>query len=495
MTTVALDIGDTGLEAASVDHGVVALVRDSVRGVPQRLPACVGIDDGIAWVGHAALDRPGEAPRIRVVAGLSRALGQPDPVLTDPAQRHWQAEGLMGLLIRKLLDDHLLATPSASPSAVVAVPSDASEAWLRSVRSACRLAGFSAVVTVDQAIAHAAALNSHSGDLMLLADAGSGPATLSLVRRDASGFALLHTVRGERPLRELVHAVAPAPVRAALGPTLEAGCHDVTPAAVWLHGAWAGLYGDAGPRAHASWLPDPRDASVRYPVLVSAHEAQAMAVVVGQELARLLARMAPVVAGAGLLAHCSISGQWGRNPVVLAVLNRERSGTERFMSGPPATQAWGAARWHAMGLSGLLDASDAMVGIRTVNPADGQPMIQPLIPAGTALPALGTFPLFANRTGQKRLVIELARVDDDGLDHSLGFFAFEFDEALPLDLQLDVSVRIGQDQSVTAEATDRRNGRVVEAVLGSDDIDSVEAFMRHRAWLRGLGVNAARGAA
>ena len=490
MTTLAIDFGDQTLEMASADQGVVALVKDAVRGTPMRLPICVAVEDGVAWLGQAAIDRAGEMPRVKVMGGIKRSLGQVDSIMEDGLGRHWQAEGLAGLLIKKALDDFLLANPASTLSAVVALAPDAGEAAARALRAACRLAGFSAVVTVDQAIAHACALSMQVDETVLLADAGSGPISVSLVTRQQSGYKLEAQLSSDMPLRSLLSQNVPQALAVLLGLNDGEVAYELTSAVSNREAVWTKF--NAEPvRSWAGWLTDHARNSGPSPLAFSAQAVQAMAKVVAQEIA-MLSRQLLQKAGAARPVAGSLTGCWGRNTLVQQELVRENIPGLRFAMAPVAAVAYGAARWHALGFSQLRDVSSAMIGIRTVSPDNGQPMIHPLIASGTALPATGIFPLFANRPNQKRLVIELAKVDENGQDWSLGFFAFDFEEPLPMDLELEITVVLGREMSVAAQACDHRNSRRVEAVLGSDDIDSVEAFWRHQQWIRGLGLNDAR---
>lgn len=490
MTTLALDFGDQFLELASAERGIVAIVKDPVRGTPLRLPACVAVEDSVAWLGHAAIDRVSEMPRINVLGGIKRSLGQVDPVLEDTAGRHWQAEGLAGLLIKKALEDFLLSHPASTLSAVVALAPDVGEAGARALRAACRLAGFSAVVTVDQAVAHASSLNLQIDEAVLVADAGSGPVSVSLVTRRQDGYKIEAQMSGDMPLRNLILQAMPPGLCALLRSNDEDVAYELTAAENFRDAIWA-KFGAEPARSWSGWISDDARHTSAIPVAFSAQVVDTMAKAVAQEIASL-ARQVLAKSGATPVTGCSLTGGWGRNMLVSQHLVRENIPGLRFSLAPVAAIAFGAARWHAQGFSPLRDVSSAMIGIRTVSPDSGEPMIHPLIAAGTALPATGVFPLFANRPNQKRLVIELAKVDDDGQDWSLGFFAFDFEQPLSMETQLEVTVSLGREMSVAAQACDHRTSKRVEAVLGSDDIDSVEAFWRQRQWIRGLGLNDAR---
>ncbi|MGB4116181.1 MAG: hypothetical protein WBK51_06510 [Polaromonas sp.] len=490
MTTLALDFGDQFLELASADQGVVSIVKDPVRGTPLRLPACVAVEDGVAWLGHAAIDRVSEMPRVKVLGGIKRSLGQVDPVLEDTTGRHWQAEGLAGLLIKKALEDFLLSHPASTLSAVVALAPDVGEAGARALRAACRLAGFSAVVTVDQAVAHASSLNLQIDESVLVADAGSGPVSVSLVTRRENGYTIDAQMSGDMPLRNLILQVMPPGLCALLRPIDDDVAYELSVAEILRDTIWA-KFGAEPARSWSGWIPDNTRHASAIPVAFSAQVVDALAKTAAQEIASLV-RQVLAKSGAAAVTGCSLTGGWGRNVLVTQHLARENLIGLRFSLAPVAAIAFGAARWHAQGFSPLRDVSSAMIGIRTVNPDSGQPMIHPLIAAGTALPATGVFPLFANRLNQKRLVIEIAKVDDDGQDWSLGFFAFDFEKPLSMETQLEVTVSLGREMSVAAQACDHRTSKRVEAVLGSDDIDSVEAFWRQHQWIRGLGLNDAR---
>lgn len=490
MTTLAIDFGDQALEMASADQGVVALVKDALRGTPIRLPAFVALEEGVAWLGQAAIDRAGEMPRVKVMGGIKRSLGQAEPIMEDGLGRHWQAEGLAGLLVKKALDDFLLSNPASTLSAVVALAPDVGEAAARALRAACRLAGFSAVVTVDEAIAHACALSMQVDEKVLLVDAGSGPISVSVVSCLSNGYRLEAQLVSDMPLRSLLSKNVPPVLAVLLG--LDSGeiAYELTSGVSTREAVWAKFSAEPA-RSWTGWLADHTRNSSPSPLAFSAQIAEVMAKVVALEIASLSRQLLQNF-GVDKPSACSLNGSWGRNPLVQQQLVRENIPGLRFSSAPVAAVAYGAARWYALGFSPLQEISSAMIGIRTVSPDNGQPMIHPLIASGTALPATGTFPLFANRPNQQRLVIELAKVDENGQDWSLGFFAFDFEEPLPMDLQLEVTVILGREMSVVAQACDHRSSRRVEAVLGSDDIDSVEAFGRHQQWIRGLGLNDAK---
>jgi molecular chaperone DnaK (HSP70) len=483
VTVVGLDFGEGSLELAYELDGAPALLMDSARPSDSRFQPIVALEERVAWVGHAARDRLADLPRVKCIGGIKRSLGQSGIVHVDADGREWQAQGLAALPLRKLHADFISLGFAKTASAVAAVPAFADAAYRRGLMQACRLAGFDAVATVGTPVAIASIANS-TVDHLVVVEAGMGRPTASLVELGTAP-AVLDSLSGPLGLRERAAACLPPAFRSPLA--AEDGAHELTDATERSDSIWEALHSSRR-AARGYW----RTREGYYPFTITEaflHDAiSAIASELGVLIHALLARDE---ARARSVNRIVCAGGWGRNSSVVRALERElqSAGIDmRITAAPAGSVAKGALQWHLGGNSPLLSVAQRTVGLRTRS-ADGSDHIEPLVAAGTRLPAAVTFPLFTSRTGQKRFLFELATAGDAGSAESLGVFAMNYDEDLPTNHRIDCSLTAARDGSMTLAVIDTRRGKSIHAVIGAADIDDDAAFARQRVLAHQVGIN------
>lgn len=484
MSVVGLDFGEAGVELAYEHEGAPALLAESGKPNQSRLGAVVALEDQIAWVGQSARDRMTDLPRIKCLAGMKRALGRQSAVHVDAAGREWQAHGLTALPIRKLLRDYASHHLASDVAVVAAVPTCADEGYVRALKSACRLAGFSAVQAVDSSIAIACTSRRAEGTVIVL-DAGVGRPCASIVRLDEGRPEVLHSEIGSVSIRERLAACLPSPFnQVAAG--ADGAPYELSESIDRLDALWEALQSPHG--ASGFW----RARDSYYPFFVTGSVLQESLRAVVEDLAQLVQQaLASHKRSAGEVQRIVGAGGWGRNQAVLRMLEDRLSAqgiAAEIAAAPAGAVAMGALQWHLRGHSGLRSRSDSTLGIRT-RAVDGATRIEPLVGTEQPLPARASFPLFANRAGQKRFVIELAEGDADGQQRSLGFFTHECPAGVPLNHRLDCTLERARDGSVTMQAVDAAGEQRSFAVLGAPEIEDADRFRAQRMWIEGLALN------
>jgi molecular chaperone DnaK len=479
---VGIDLGTTFSLIARVGaQGLPALFPDRHDASQFQTPSVVHIEGDQALVGQPAEDLLEDQPATPVARFVKARLGEEQAAYLDSEGRGWRAEAVSALILRKLLQDAQAFEDEDVTEAVITVPARFADAARKATKAAASLAGIRRLRLVEEPVAAAVYYGQNSTaaeQLFLTYDLGGGTFDASILRVGPEGLKVLavdgdNTVGGRHIDSLIADLVAAEFVRR----------HGFDPR--------------QDPAAMQSLvrfsertkirLSSPGRGEVRQSLLLAGRAVEFLLSrvqferLIGPQVDRSLEACQRCLAQAGI--------PWGRISRVLMVgggahlplvqrkvaIASQRPASDILLKQPHQAVAFGAA---VLAHSGQADeeasAGRALhpiaawdLGLRVFDRATRAPGFQPLIRAGSALPASHTATFYTQRDDQARLILELVqfRAGSPPEEDSLGVFAFGPIARPRKNLPIEVTLSYDAEGLVRVVARQSDSGQTMNRVL------------------------------
>lgn len=479
-SSVGIDLGSTILLGAARDPtGHVGLVPDPLHPTEVGIPASVWFREGVMCIGQRALDCGMDDFRNPAITDLKEHLGNPSVFWTDDTGSTWRAEELLATLVQKIIRDASTFSADSTDHLVIPASPWLSDAQINGIRCAARLAGIPSIEILPQgaAIAYSAMQGAQPlGGTTLVVDAGSGPPSAAILDASEDIPITLATAFAPVPLRDLLDRPVEAIVLEQLGTGM-----DLRARSMPVHAPRVLRHFGASPKlAYRRWH---WQGSVAAEILISAGEIERLAAGVVKETIDTVNECLNL-AGMSLeeISHVIVHGRVATLAPVLEQLGAYLASDVRHIvkaaQGAVATGALGIAEHSAALLEKPPEAAISNapydLGVRSFDSATNQYVVEVLIPRGTQLPARVRKTVHTNRSDQRRIVVELARIDlPGGHETSLGYEAFGPIESPEGAVPVTLEFSFGTNGRRTVAAFDGRTGHRIPRM--ADEAEGYEA--------------------
>ena len=481
MADIGIDLGTTyALVGMTNQQAMPVLIPDANNASEFRTPTLVHLSGQNAQVGHVVEDLLVDDPDSPVARGFKPFMGSAEWMFQDSDNRHWHAESLSTLMLRKLLRDVELFTGEVPDRAVIAVPANFNDTQRKATKLSAALAGLGHVKLVEEPIAAAVfyGLTEKSAEQTLLVyDFGGGTFDASVIQIADSKVHVLAS-DGDSRLGGLA-------LDQRIVDFLLAECRR-------QHGVQ-----QAGDTATLEVL---RRYAEELKILFSQpgkQQVRRMIIVAGKVLELHFSReqiehlLHPVVEETlEVTARClkSTGLGWrdvdkvllaGGSSLIPHVTRRlaEVSGKPLDAIGcrqPHQAVAYGAALLAADAQDTNSDALDFPVapynlGLQVRDPQSGTPGVDVMIKRNSALPARHTKTFFTNRPDQTRLILHVVQSKaGNEVAHSLGTIAFGPLKRPQKNLPIEVTLAYDREGMVRITARDGISGESVDQMIGKN---------------------------
>lgn len=488
--TFGLDVGSQHLSAAWVGPGgSPQLIADKTDPDIFVTPAVVGLEGNRAYVGRSAEVFAEDNPLAAVARSLKSSLGSGEVLLRDARGRGWFAETLLTPLLTKVLDDAALAAGARPAHAVINVPREFGAPQRQAVLRAADWAGLASAVLLDRSVAAArflaSGIDNSGNDLALVFSVGNRFAEATVVEIGPRSLAVRGAAQarvGSRALDEAVwQALRPVVGEAVDDPAAQAQ-------ALPFVSRWRQKFSRPGTREAETVLFLRGKPHVLH--LTATQHEQIGAPIVAQlmELAQAALQQAGI--GWDRIAQVWPVGAGAQEPTVLAALTTlaGKTVTPRMaLQAPAFGAALHAADLHGgnpwLGLPTRAGRPDSGVALRLLG-ADQKPTYDPLIAAGSALPARATRQFTTARAEQVRMVFDLVFLNGSNAE-TAGLFAFGPIAKPRAGLVVELQVALSAEGVLSAEATEGVGGpRLARTLLVRGG--SSEPLVAQRTLLEGI---------
>ena len=452
----------TWQEAASL----VPDYQDSSQWVTRSL---VYVDLEGALVGQAVNDLLEDQPTVSVFRDLPAAWEQTQPLGQDASGRPWSAAAVTALLLKKLKRDLEVQSTEPIEGIAIAIPADTSETARRAVLAAARIAGWPQAKLVDQPTAiaaHYGLLESNSVKTVMIVDAGGGAFRVSVLRlEDGQTRSLANSVEPHAAGRELDRALSR---QIAEQFVLHHHFDPRTDPASQVN------LQRRSEELKVKWLSHPFGVE-RATLFLGGQVTECvwleadLRAWIESWLSSACTAAERTLDAAGLtwtqLDHLLMSGEPFAAPLFQQAFETRlpHAGEQLRRHQPGLAIACGAALWsklsNARSTSGRCQLSagskprtSGTLGFHTLDTNTGERLVDPVIAAGTPLPATGQRSFRINRPDQTRMMLELMlKSEQESAPVSIGHFA------VPLahfghDQEINVLVEWHDDHSIAVTA-------------------------------------------
>lgn len=503
MSALGIYPGMARIVASLVDaYGVTEVVPDRQDAARRSTAASVYLGEEGCLAGEPADELVDADARLSAIVGPRGMLGQRDPVFTDASGRLWSAEGVMAILMRKVLRD-AQAQAGAEPDMVgIAAPLWFNDTQRRALRETAKIAGLANIQLIDEPLAAAAFHRSAIGSpcrTTLLVDFGQAGVAMSVLCTTPRGDAIAGT---------------------ALEPAL--GLQRIEGEALAMVGAqFTAQTGAALPEDPASRRELARVSAAIVESLAAGGDTPSRRVVAvaGRtvELATFPHQWARVFEQrrdllGDTLRRCLDASGLGIAQIQLIVVYGEAAGfvpmrdalnqlakphsipiidtqtADAVACGTALLMQETASRGSTAGTALPTCAND--LGVTVFDRKRNEFVVEVLIPRGTALPASAKKTVYTNRADQKRMVIQVAQVGGaDGLAVDLGVFEFGPIAAPRKNYPVDVTLSYDAEGIVMVSALDPETGTSMDQVVSAEGDERAKWIMQQRSWVTGLSIN------
>lgn len=457
---IGIDYSSARCTVATVEDDAPSTISDGFAREVSGTPRTVAFLPGIALVGYPAVTL-GESDRAASLVNLYEDdLGRETPVFTSAAGEDWYAEGIAGLVLRKLRCDAEAKTSARVTGCVIAVDRALDRSGRARLIAAAELAGMPAMALIDReaamAVHHIHARGS-AEEVMAVCDLRESSLAVSvlkyrdgepcvassqaidfgmaLIRRhiterileqfDKGGLRLPRDRRLELQLHGIADRLARQLARSDLSWMRALVCLTGHPAEVYLPRA---IIQDVTPKHSASLV-------------------QALSMCLDEAGCRPKELAAVLLAGDALCFS-----EWVQSLGSLA----PAAACHRVLDGEAAQGAALHAErmWHQGGspLSAwAFRTTSCALGLWTVEAASGQPRVETIVAAGTPLPVERTRSFYVSHPTQDLVYLDL--VDCCAGHHPIRQARLEFPVSTPsVGPAIHVAVNVGGDGTLEIRA-------------------------------------------
>lgn len=504
-----IDLGTTFSMVAHVNaHGQPALFPDVHNASLFRTPSTVYVGREGCLVGAAAEELLDDTPDLPVARFVKAHLSTPDWRYADHLERHWPAEGLSALILRKLLRDVDTFTGEDRGPAVLTVPAQFTDEQRRATLRAADLAGMSDTKLVEEPVAAATFYGQDEGPAdrtLLVYDFGGGTFDVTILQTARDGLFVLATdgvskLGGRHLDDQLVALMAAAYTRQFQHSPLS------DPGSVQR---LRRLAEDSKIK-----LSRPGLNQVKHAILLMGQPFEFVLTrgmfdtIVNEAVAQTLAATQRCLAAAALdwqdIDKILLTGGSSLLPQVRDGLMRAsgKPAAELICKTPHQAVAYGAAllaaryarthtEGHAAAAPTVRQVSGADLCLRVWDRKTQRPGLEVLIGRNTPLPTTYSRTFYTNRDDQTRIVLELVqRRGEPAEEFSLGHFAFGPISDPRRNYPLEITTSLTEDGLVQVLARDPATGRQFEHTVAQEgSAPQSQDAGEIRRWIQSLSIN------
>lgn len=504
MSAIGIDLGTLRATAAYVGTlGTPLLIADRQDAGEFHTACTVLIDERGILVGKPAEELAIAEPRSKIVQSFKSHLGEDASVLTDNEGRDWGAQGVAGMVMRKLARDLYAVTNEDAVATMLAVPAHFTEDERGGVREAANIAGLKNVQLVDEPVAvavyHGFARSSPNQMLMVI-DIGAAGVSATLLKTQSDGLEKTSSAYREGGGNYIeqaivglivdeyrhIHGIAPsnsvsttyelanvaAGIRQQLWTDGKTSCRKT----MLVSGKVLEIYLTARHlQTFVTRLKDDIEAAARECLLAASLE--------------WIGVQRVLLAGGGSLLN------WV--PEHVAAISSCQQGNILLKQAREAV-AFGAAmlagQKHVAASAGesTYDAvATSDIGLTVFDRQHQRYTLQPLIRRNTQLPASAKTTCYTQRADQKRLVIQIGKSvggeNDPPVD--LGMFEFNHIENPRKNYPIEITLSYDTEGIIVISAFDPETGKRVEQVMGAEKQERAAWLHRQRSWLVAMRIN------
>lgn len=504
MSVIGIDLGTLRATAAYIGAlGAPQLIADR-QDISEFHTSCsVFIDDRGVLVGKPAEELATADPRSRIVQSFKNRLGGDASVLTDNDGREWGAQGIAGIVMRKLARDLHAATHEDAIATMLAVPPHFTEDERGGLREAANIAGLKNVQLVEEPVAvaiyHGFADSGLNQTLMVI-DIGAAGVSATLLKTPAEGLEKISSAYREGGgnyieqaivgliIDECLHVHGIAPSNSELTTRELANAAAAIRQQLWVNGKTScrktilvsgktlEIYLTA---RHVQTLA----ARLKADIVLATRECLLAASMEWAGVHRVL------LAGGGAL-FCWV-------PEYIATLSGCQVG-DILLKQARVAAAFGAAilaNQKRVAASAGESTYDAVVtsdiGLTVFDRQHQRYILQPLIKCNTPLPASAKTTCYTQRADQKRLLIQIGQSSGGENDSpvDIGMFEFSHIENPRKNYPIEITLSHDMEGIIVVSAFDPETGKRVEQVMGAGKQERAAWLHRQKSWLTAMRIN------
>ena len=482
---VGIDLGTTYSLVAEMDvEGKPNLIPDHSDPEVVHTPSAVHIAQNNAFVGSMAEALLENDPSLQVIRFFKRHLGIPEPLFYDEKGSGWLPEAVSALVLKKLVFDAENYSSARMECAVVTVPAHFNDPQRKGVLNAAALAKLTVLGLVEEPVAaalHYGVATSTRDKIMVVYDFGGGTFDATALSMDAHGVYVLAktglTELGGKEIDEKVGEMILSQFKRALGRPVGTGARTLLELRRISEDIKIELCNPGRKNVRRLVLLGGQGVDVE---IRQAEFEAAIKDIVEQTEAETLRCIREAGLQVGDVNHLLLVGGSSLVPMAEARLRQifSKPGQEVLYHEPSKAVAFGAAL-HASQLSGeaemfqippeLKGVSGYHVGVRTVDPASGRVVVDPLIKKNMTLPIKVRKTYYTSRPKQERIVLDFVQYREAG-EHlmNLGHLVVGPLGAPRQNYPVEVTTEYRVDGTIAVEAYDAQTGMELAAVFGDD---------------------------
>lgn len=504
MSAIGIDLGTLRATAAYIGTlGTPLLIADRQDAGEFHTACAVLIDERGILVGKPAEELAIAEPRYKIVQSFKSRLGEDASVLIDNESRDWGAQGIVGMVMRKLARDLYAVTNEDAIATMLAVPTHFTEDERRGMREAANIAGLKNVQLVDEPVAvaayHGFARNSFNQILMVI-DIGATGVSATLLKTQADGLEKISSAYREGGGYYIEQAI--------IGLIIDEyrHIHGIAPSNSVL--TTHELANVAAGIRQQLWVDG--KTSCRKTILVSGKVIEIY--LTARHLQTLVTRLKADIEAAARECLLAASLEWnGVQRVLLAgggsLLNwvpeyiATLSGCRQsdiLLKQAREAVAFGAAILadqkrvaDSAGESAYDAEATSDIGLTVFDRQHQRYILQPLIKSNTPLPASAKTTCYTQRADQKRLVIQIGKSAGGESDPpvDLGMFEFSHIENPRKNYPIEITLSYDTEGIIVVSAFDPETGKRVEQVMGVGKQEHAAWLHRQKSWLVAMRIN------
>jgi molecular chaperone DnaK len=504
MIYLGIDLGTTFSLASYVNaQGTPALFPDFHNANEFRTPSVIHIGEEGCLVGQPVeelLEDDATLPHARFV---KLAMGKEEGVFVDDKGRHWRAETLSALILKKILRDVVAFTPEPVGGVIITVPANFNDDQRKATRQAAVMAGLPAPMLLEEPIAAATfyGFSEKSGEQTLFVyDLGGGTFDATVLQAAESGLYALATegsncIGGKNVDEAIVDQVAEEYSR--------------------VHGSDPRT--DAAAREQLRRFANEAKLKLSQP---GARQVRRTLVIGGRTLDYLITReqfealidalvMDTIAVSERCLREAGLDWSMvdrilltGGSSLLPLVQERVRVASALppghiICKQPHQAVAYGAALIARQRFAGDVQGKTLRqiaawdLGIRVIDKQTGEPAVKALIARNSEVPAQATTTFYTNRPEQTRMIIEVVQQQEPGVsEKSLGYFAFGPIASPRKNYPVEITLAYDSHGMVKVTARDAETGHSMERVMDEQGEALQAVLTEQQVWLDQLVINA-----